>query len=279
MIRAWLDLPAPQIFLVLIALYFGVSAVLIIATALPPLARPIRSLKGVVAPFFTSVAILFALLTGFLGSDIGDRNRLANRAVQMEAAELRNVHTLSVASVSDMQAIRIALKAYAASVVTDEWPAMSHGESSPKTNAAFDQLLREVSDPRIGRDSGEAVQSALLTAAIRVGSARNDRIALSSDATNTLKWLSVLLLGVITQVAIALVHIDQSARALAAALATFSVAAVVALGFIALQEYPFEGAFGVSREPIAKLTSLSVTLNGTPPVPMSAQPPAPAKAD
>ena len=56
-----------------------------------------------VAPFFGAVGVLFALLTGFLASDIGDRNRQAARAVQAEVGELRNVYTLSVASATDMR--------------------------------------------------------------------------------------------------------------------------------------------------------------------------------
>ncbi len=66
----------------------------------------------------------------------------------------------------------------------------------------------------------------------------------------------VIALGLITQVAIALVHLDKP-RAFFASLIVFSTAAVVALGILALQEYPFDGAFQVSPEPIKALQSLS----------------------
>ncbi len=256
MTRAWLDLSAPGLFAVLIVLYGGVTVLLALIAFRSRLKRPLQSLLGVVAPFFNAVAILFALLTGFLANDVSERSRQAVRAVQAEAGELRNIHTLSVASASDMRAIRAALKAYVASVVADEWPAMAEGRASPRTAAAYDGLLREVSVPSIAKSSGAAVHASLLSAAVRASTTRNDRLALASDHTNDLKWVVVLVLGVLTQAAIGLVHLDKP-RAFLAALTVFSTAAVVALGIIALQEYPFNGAFQVANTPIAALQSLS----------------------
>ncbi|MGL4439808.1 MAG: DUF4239 domain-containing protein, partial [Bosea sp. (in: a-proteobacteria)] len=79
MIRTWLDLSAPGIFAVLIVLYFGFSLCLALIIFRSRLTRPAMSLTGVVAPFFGSVAILFALLTGFLANDVSERNRRAHR--------------------------------------------------------------------------------------------------------------------------------------------------------------------------------------------------------
>lgn len=255
MIRAWLDLSAPGIFAVLIVLYFGFSLFLTLIVFRSPLTRHIMSLNGVVAPFFGSVAILFALLTGFLANDVSERNRRAHRAVETEAGEIRNLHTLSVASVSDMQSIRKAIKAYVASVVTDEWPTLDKGQTSPITGAAYDELLREVSVPSISKASGSAVQSAMLGSALRIGTTRNERVAISSDHTNDLKWLVVILLGLFTQVAIAVVHLERP-RAFTASMTVFSSAVIVTLGIIALQEYPFNGAFRVSPAPLTQLLSL-----------------------
>jgi hypothetical protein len=239
-IEAWLDLPTAGIFAVLTALYAVTAAAIVWFTYGPPLGPRVRKLEGVVAPFFGSVGILFALQTGFLASDIADRNRQASRTVQAEVAELRNVYTLSVASASDMRDIRAAWGRYVNAVLRDEWPAMTDGVSAPSAGAAHDDLLREVSDPKIATQSGTPVQTALLTATVRVGTARSERLALASDTTSALKWEIVLVLGVMTQIAIGLVHL-QRRNAQMAALAVFSVAVVIALGLIGLQEYPFAG--------------------------------------
>lgn len=269
MIKAWLDLPALGIFAALCALYYGTTLALAGMTFRSPLGGRIQSMTGVVAPFFSCLAILFGLLTSFLANDIGDRNRQALRAVQTEAGELRNIYTLSVASVTDMQTIRVALKEYARSAVQEEWPEMVEAGSSAKTRTAYDTLLREVSDPAITRGASGAVHAALLSAAVRVGTARGDRLSLSSDRTNDIKWISVLILGVMTQVGLALVHLERP-RAMLAALTVFGTAAIVALGLIALQEHPFQGTFQVSPAPLQRLLALSEVVAPVEPAPAAA---------
>src|SRR3954466_7699265 len=129
LIETWLDLPSAAVFGVLALLYLCTGTLIAWAAHGGLLGPRTKLLDGVVAPFFGSVAVLFALLTGFLAGDIGDRNRQAARAVQAEVAELRNAFTLSVASASDMQAIRNDWAAYVKAVVTDEWMAMTEGGS------------------------------------------------------------------------------------------------------------------------------------------------------
>jgi Protein of unknown function (DUF4239) len=256
MIRAWLDLPALGIFATLCLVYFGVALALYMLAFRSVLRPHIATLAGVVAPFFSAAAILFGLLSGFLANDVGDRNRQAQRAVQTEAGELRNIYTLSVASATDMHEIRVALKNYARSATQDEWPEMLDGTDSGLSSTAYDVMLRRISDPLITRDASAAVHVAMLNAAVRVGTARADRLSLSSDHTNDLKWISVLILGVMTQISLALVHLEKP-RAMLAALLVFSMSAVVALGLIALQEHPFQGAFRVSPAPLERLLALS----------------------
>jgi uncharacterized membrane protein len=255
MIEAWLDLPAAGVFALLIALYAATGAAIAWLAFGAAFRASVRRLDGVVPPFFGAVAILFALLTGFLAGDVGDRNRQAARAAQAEAGELRNVLTLSVAAPSDMRDIRTAWTAYVRAIVIDEWPAMERGAQAVSASAAYDVLLREVVDPRIASETGVAVHAALLNATVRVGTARSDRLALASDRTNDLKWVVVLMLGIMTQVSIGLVHL-QKRNAHVAALATFSLAAVIALGLIGMQERPFAGEVRVAPAPLQDLLSL-----------------------
>jgi hypothetical protein len=112
------------------------------------------------------------------------------------------------------------------------------------------------------------VHAALLNATVRLGTARHDRLSIAADHTNDLKWLTVIILGLFTQVAIGLVHLERI-RAFVTALVVFSSAAVVALGIVALQEYPFYGAFKLSPAPIAQVQSWPDT--PTPPAPEPAQ--------
>jgi hypothetical protein len=240
MINFWLDLPMPLLILALAVVYGGWSLILHALTFWLPSRRWTASLQGVVAPFFTSVAVLFALLTGFLGNDVWIRNKEASRAVLVEGDGLKALNTLSIAAVSDMSAIRTALRTYTHSVIADEWPRMENQESSPQTDAAMTALLREISNPTIARSASQAVHTAMLDTVLRVRNARAERLSLSTDRTNHVKWASVLILGAITLLAIALVHLERP-RAQLAAVLVFASAAVVALSLIAAQEQPFEG--------------------------------------
>jgi hypothetical protein len=249
MINAWLDFPTTGLFAALIAFYVLTGALISWLCVGSPLRAKIQTVTGVVAPFFTAISVLFALLTGFLANDVGDRNRQAWRAVHSESSAAAGVYTLSVASASDMAAIRLALHDYLQSVLRDEWLAMAEDGASPKTDAALGALLRELSDPKIAAEAGQAVHSALLGTALRMRDARAERLALASDRTNDVKWTTLLILGVLTQIALAFVHLERP-RAQVAAIALFSVAAVVALGLIALQEQPFDGALRISSAPL-----------------------------
>ncbi|HEY7232248.1 MAG TPA: hypothetical protein VH558_17975 [Pseudolabrys sp.] len=255
MIEGWLDLPTIGVFATLTLFYAATAAATLWIAFGRRFAASTRRLDGVVAPFFTSVGLLFALLTSFLASDVGDRNRQAARAVQTEATELRNVYALSVAAASDMGAIRAAWSDYVRAVIADDWPAMERGEDAASVNAAYDSLLHEVSDPKITSEAGAAVHVALLNTAIRIGTARSERLAIAADHTNEIKWAMVLLLGALTQVSIGLVHL-RNCRANIAALAVFSVATVVALGLIGLQEHPFAGDVRVWPAPLQDLLKL-----------------------
>lgn len=245
----WLDMPVWGIFASLAGL-FTVSAVLVHRLCFSERTRGrSSSFTGVVAPFFGSVAVLFSLLTGFLANEVWDRNRQAGRAVLAERDGLLAIHAISLAAVSDMKDIRIAAQDYAKALVDDEWPLMRNQEGSRKAGWELLNLLARVSNPQIGIDAGQAVQAALLDSVLKLRSTRYDRLSLSGDRSDRTKWAAVVILGLITQIAIAIVHLEKP-KAQAAALTIFSVAVVITLGLIAIRERPFDGPLRFSPEPV-----------------------------
>jgi hypothetical protein len=252
LIDSWLDLPVAGLFACLLAYQGGVALLLWVAVYASPLRNGIATLGGVVAPFFTSVAVLFALLTGFLANDVGARNRAAAQAVGTEAGALHAAYTLGLASRSDTSAITDAVRVYLRTVTGDEWRKMDEEKKSAAAEAAFQTLLQAVSDPKISQEASSPVHAALLQNIASAHRARLDRLDLSNDRSPALKWLVVLLLSAMTQIAIAVVHLDKR-RAFVASLAIFSVASVMTLGLIALQEYPFSGPLRISPAPFEDL--------------------------
>ena len=258
MISAWLNLPVVAVFLVLAAYLAAATAVihwLTFGRATRPLAQ---SLAGVVAPYASALAVLFALLTGFLANDVWDREERASRAVLAERDGLLEVHGLS--AVSDMAGVRDALLTYLRTVVADEWPRMADQERSRTADEALAVLLREVARPDVGPEIAPAVRGALLNGVLRARSARDDRLVLSNDQSDATKWLSVLILALLTKVALAVVHLDRP-RAQLVALIVFGVAAATTLGLIAVRERPFAGAVRVSPAPLEEVLAI-VTAEG-----------------
>lgn len=255
MINCWLDLPAIALFAILVLFYTATAALMAWLAFRSPVGPWIRSFTGVVAPFIATVGVLFSLLTGFLASEIADRNRQAWRAVTAEASSIVMLNTLTVAAAADMGAIRAQLRAYVETVLNDEWATMVDGHRSVPTGTALRELLRLAAAPAIARDAGQTLHTSLLGAVVRIRDARADRLALATDRTNNIKWLTVLMLGVVAQLAIVLVHLDKP-RAQAAALAVFTLGAIIALGLIALQDHPFNGHIRVSPAPLERALAL-----------------------
>ncbi|MET1084511.1 MAG: hypothetical protein ABWY12_15905 [Burkholderiales bacterium] len=243
----WLALPIYMVFASLFAFYLATAALLVWLSFRSSLSRQVQSFKGVVAPFFGSVAVIFGLLAAFLSNDIWDRNRQAERVVLTESDTLVALYSLGIASGSDSKALRSSIRGYASAVAEDEWPRLKSGERSPRTDAALNALLREVALPGTAKDFG--VQRTMLDMVLKIRSAHEDRLELANDRTAVTKWGAVLLLALITQLAIAVVHLEKP-RSQAAALFIFTLAAVSLLGLLAIHEAPFEPPVFVPPGPI-----------------------------
>ncbi len=238
------SLPAWACFLIPGVVLLSMAALIHLVTFRPANRSWVLSFGGIAPPFFTSTAVLFALLTGFLANDAWERNKQASRAVLAERDGLLAVHNLSVAAVSDMAPIRALIRDYARLAVSEEWPKMRIGERSPETGRALGALLQATADPAIAREAGQAVSGVLLESVMKIRSARYDRLAISADRSDSAKWAAVLFLAVVTQAAIGVVHLERS-RAQLLSLLIFSLAAATALGLIAVRERPFGGPMRV----------------------------------
>ena len=260
LLNLWLDQPVWLIVASLSGLFLGAVALLCLLPQVPVLRpRVLRLGSGVVAPYFGSVSVLLALLIGFVANDAWERQRQATRIVNAERASLLAIHDLSLATISDMRAIRERLAAYADALIADEWPKMLDGESSARASAALGDLLRAVADPRVGVEGGAVAHAALLDAAMNLRAARGDRLALSETRGNQSKWITLLVLAGLTLAALWLVHMDKP-WALATTLLLFTIGIVTTFSVIALNERPFDGVLAL--EPTAIVSARAAMAAG-----------------
>ena len=244
---AWLGLPIVALFASLFAFYFAAAALLVWLSFRSRWSARIQSYKGLVAPFFVSIATIFSLLVGFLSSDVWERNKQASRVVLTESETLVALHSVGAASGIDDKSLRTAIRTYVLAVVEDEWPRLADQERSARADAALNALLREVAQHDASKDP--VVQRTMLDMVLRIRAAHEDRVVLSNDRTMVTKWAAVLLLALMTQIAIAAVHLEKP-RPQLAALLIFTFAAVSILGLLAVHEAPFEPPVFVPPGPI-----------------------------
>lgn len=247
MIGMWLTLQPLELLLALAALFAGSAGLLHWLSYGSSSGALLQHCRGVVPPFFGAVAVLFALFLGFLANDVWARYKQASQVVLAERDGLLTLRDLGEASGHPDARMDEAIRAYAMAVVEKEWPLMAQQKDAPEAAAALDVLLRNATRVNLG-----ALDRNIVDAALKVRSARADRLALSITFTDEVKWLAVLILAIMTQVAVAVVHLDNW-RSQATALTIFSVAAVSTLTLVAVFEGPFEPPFFVGPEPIRKV--------------------------
>lgn len=252
MVDAWLSLPLPALILALIGC-FATSALLLIGVSFGPVIGPwVQSFRGVVGPFFGAIVLIFGILVGFLATDVWDRSRRAAATVRAEGAYLVSLHDLVAANGLSGDEIDDAIRAYVIAVVSKEWQSMEDGNASAEAETAQDQLLKTIAQSEWR--SGEFGRL-LLDTAMKVREARAERLALSSDYSESAKWMCVLLMALMAQISLAAVHLD-AIRPQIAALFIYTTSVLIVLNLIAIHEAPFQPPLAVSPAPLAALLDI-----------------------
>lgn len=251
-VENWLTLPATQITLWL-AVFFGIMASFLCTLSFNRQTRKfIYSFNGISSGFYSSILPILGIMIGFLSSNVWDSNKKASDLVRQEAAELTTIYGFVAVSGLPYKEINRGIRDYVSAVVEKEWPSMSHGKAAPEAEVAQDNLLRITSDICSSNKSAGACDHALFDIAMKVRETRANRLKLSSDNTETIKWASVLSLAIIAQISIAAVHLEKQ-RSQMASLAIFTSAIIVVLSLIALHELPFAPPLIINPDPIVEL--------------------------
>jgi hypothetical protein len=238
MIDLWLDTGTAGIVLIPFVLLYLISAALTWLTFASP-ARPFfASCIGVAGPFFVSVAVLFSLFAAFLANDVMRQNERAQAAVTREADGVRTILRLAESLGEAGNPVQSAALSYAASVLDEEWPQMRLGTMPAENLSALRQLILAVVAPKTAASAASTAHQAMVDALVEIRQARMERFALIAHESAPINWLGMIILGIITQVAVAAVHLERpQPQVLALLIFTAGFAATVAL--VGLNERPF----------------------------------------
>ena len=230
---------------ILAACYLFAAGLCLLITALAVGERA-RAFKAVSPGMLPPMAIIFALLVGFLAAQAwGDLDR-ANTAVNREASALRAVVLLAAGFPGEPEArLRDLVRRHIQEAVTQDWPAMSRGRATlTLAPASLTEALRLTLalDPR---GAGQlAAQRELIASLQSALDARRQRIVLSHSSINWVKWTALLMQAGLTLLTIGLVHSDNRA-ANRIIMGIFATSVGVAVTLIASHSRPFAGEISV----------------------------------
>lgn len=225
------------------------AAIIFTVAARGPLAARIRATTGVVGPYFNSVAIVFGLFAALLANDVWQKTSEAKRAVVAEAQSVETLAFYARASgIEDLVIPR--LKAYANAASAENPHSTEVGPARNQTDKAYLDLLTTITQA-YGLDI--AVRTGMLTTARELLRAHGTRLNLANDVTAPIKWIAIMVLGALTQIALLLVHVDNP-RAMRAAVGLFTVAFSFCLVIVTIFDAPFEMV--LSHEPAASLRAV-----------------------
>jgi len=121
-----------------------------------------------------------------------------------------------------------------------------------KRPRAADGLLAVLSRPHLLAQSGPAVSAQEIALAIALRDGRETRISLSQTHVNPLKWAGMAVLGFLTMVSVAVVHVGAP-RAMRVAVAIFALASAPTAVIVLVHGNPFQPPAAISPAPLAAI--------------------------
>jgi len=148
---------------------------------------------------FSFMITLYAFLLGFTVVNLWQTFDQADRTTVKEA-ETAGVLYLLTDSFSGSQSARQTLIHYVESVAQDEWPAMAGGNISPKTEALYIEVCKEIRDLVPTSAKEQAIYAELLAQLGNLVDYRRDRILLIDGSLPSIMWWSLLFGGLLLSV-------------------------------------------------------------------------------
>jgi amino acid transporter len=208
-----------------------------------------RAFKGVSPGMLPPLGILFALLVGFIAVEVWNNFEKAKTAVATEASALRAVILLAEMFPQDERArLHAQVNRHIEVAVNEEWQQMAEQRATLSLlPTALIEALHGTLAMKPADDGLRYAQPEVIRALHTALEARRQRIVVSEAAVGSVKWVGILLQGLCTLVAIAIVH-SENRRASAISLTLFATGIALSVLLIAAYSRPFTGSNSVKPE-------------------------------
>jgi hypothetical protein len=189
-----LNLPIAGMALAILAASYAVTGVIYLAVTRLAVGERARAFKAISPGMLPPLAIVFALLVGFMAAQVWSDSDRASTAVNREASALRAAVLLSDEFPGEPRArLQELIRQHIQTAVTDEWPAMARRGATLKiVPGALAEVLK-LSLSLEPHTAGETLAQRELVASIQNAlEARRQRIVLSGSSVNGVKWGALL---------------------------------------------------------------------------------------
>ncbi len=158
-----------------------------------------QSQHEITDPYSQIVAMLFAVLIGFMVADAMQRFTIARQTVQQEASSLGNVFRLANGlPAENCHQVRALCTQYAYEVIVDEWPMLAEKKDSDKAWKIYKDIWTRCTEyePTTQRQSN--AQSQLLESMMSMGDSRRLRVEALHAGLPAVLWVVLVVGGVAT---------------------------------------------------------------------------------
>jgi hypothetical protein len=241
-----LELPVLWMGVVILVAIYAFSAVLYLAITALAVGERGRAFKAISPGMLPPLAIIFALLVGFLAAQVWSDVDRANTAVNREASALRGVILLAAAFPGEPDTrLRDLIRRHIEDAVTQEWPAMArHSATLTLAPPRLSEALQLALSLNTRGEGQVAAQREIVASLMNALEARRQRIILSASSINWVKWTVLLTQAGLTLLVVGLVHSDNR-TANRIIMTVFATGVAVAVVLIASHSRPFNGEISV----------------------------------
>jgi hypothetical protein len=200
---------------------------------------------------FAAIGVLYAVLLAFAVIVVWEKYYGAEEKVAQEAGGAATIYRLSGGlGDQDGVSLRDSMTAYLKAAITEDWPAMAHGEPSPVANRALNDVYAAALRYRPVDQRGAVVLTAVLHQLDLITEARRARLVVASGIVPGVLWL-VLFGGALVTVGFTYFFGTENLRAQMLMTGALSLLIFSGLLIIIAIDLPFAGTVRIEPEALA----------------------------
>jgi hypothetical protein len=235
--RLWLEAQSiPVIALIVFGLSYLTAAIAFLLARVAARLGWAHDFKHIPAMTLMPLAVLLAVLLGFLASRVWANHEHAENYVAQEASALHEIVLMAPAFPPEVQTrLHTAVRAHIKAMAEEEWPAMARGQKdmgrTPRVLAEATAMVLDLNPLRPGEQLAQQRVVAALDEAL---DARRNRIMLSGELIDAVQWGVILILMILILATVAMGYVETPR---ASAIAMFVVATASAASLVLLLAY------------------------------------------